>query len=68
MEKYVFERHIEGDDYKYAAMAPLLDFHDLGRTVYSEPNIRIGSLNNAEQFSIDVSFSTFYSTAKSRQN
>ena len=44
----------------------MIDCHDAGRTVSGEPNIKSGSINNAEQFSIDVSFSTFYSIAKSR--
>ena len=41
---------------------------DPGRTVSGEPNVHSGSFNSAEQFSIDVSFDMFYSTAKSRLN
>ena len=41
--KYVFERHFD-------------DCHDPGSTVSGEPNIRSGSFNNVEQFSMDVSF------------
>ena len=58
--KYVFERHFDGADQKNAILAPLIDCHDQGRTVSGEPNIHSGSFNNAEQFSIDFSFNTFY--------
>ena len=44
----------------------IIDCHDPGRTVSWEQNMHSGSFNNAEQFSINVCFNTFYSTAKSR--
>ena len=44
--KYIFERHFDGDDQKNAILAPLVDYHDPGRTVSREPNIHYGS----EQF------------------
>ena len=56
-----FERHFDGEDQKNAILAPLIDCHDPGRTVSREPNIQGGSFTNAEQFSIHVSFNTFYS-------
>ena len=62
--EYVFERHFDGDDQKSAILAPLIDCHDPDRTVSGEPNMHSGSFNNAEQFSIDVSFNTFSNTAK----
>ena len=49
-----------------AILAPLIDCHDPGRIVSGEPNIHSGSFDNVEQYSIDVSFNTFYSKAKSR--
>ena len=49
-----------GDNQKNVILAPLID----GRTVSREPNIHSGSFNNAEQFSINVSFNMFYSKAK----
>ena len=60
-------RKYHGDDQKNAILAPLIDYHDPGRTVSREPNIHCdsGSFKNAEQFSIGVSFNTFYSKAKS---
>ena len=64
MGKYVFERHFDGDDHKNALLSPLIDCHDPGRTVSREPHIHSGCFNNAEQFSTNVSFNTFYSTAK----
>ena len=42
-------------------LAPLIDCHVPGRNVSGEPNIHSDSFNNAEQFSIDVSFKTVYS-------
>ena len=66
MWKYVFERHFDGDDLKNAILAPLIDCHDLVGAVSREPNIHSGSFNNTEQFSIDVSFNTFYNPAKRR--
>ena len=68
MGKYVFERHFDGTYQKNAILAPFIDCHDPGRTVSRELNIHSGSFNNAEQFSINVSFNTFYSKAKSRKN
>ena len=62
----VFERHFGYEDQKNATLAPLIDCHDPGRTVSREPNIHSGSLNNAEQFSIDVNFNMFYNIAKSK--
>ena len=67
MAKYLFERHFAGDDQKNAILAPLVDCHDQGRTVSGEQNKNNCSFNNAEQYSIDVSFNTFYSIAKSRR-
>ena len=61
-----FERHFDGDDQKNAILAPLMVCHDPARIGSVEPNIHNGSFDNAEQFSIDVSFNTFYSKAKSR--
>ena len=49
-------------------MAPLIDCHDPGRTVSREPNMHNVFFYNADQFSIGVSFNTFYNTAKSRKN
>ena len=66
MGKYVSERHCDGDDQMNVILVPLIDCHDPGRTVSREPNIHSGSFNNAEQFSIYVSFNTFYSKAKYR--
>ena len=63
MGKYVFERHFDGDDQKNAISSPLIDCHDPGKTVSREPNIQSGSFNHAEQFSINVSFTMFYSRA-----
>ena len=63
--KYVFDRHFAGGDQK-SVMAPLIDCHDPGRAVSREPDMYSGSLNNVEQFSVHVSFNTFYSIAKSR--
>ena len=57
---------LDGDDQNNAVLAPLIDCHDPGRTVSRETNINSGSLNNADQISIDVSFHTFYSTTKRR--
>ena len=37
------------------------DCNDPGRIVSREPNIQSGYFNNAEKFSIDVYFITFYS-------
>ena len=54
------------DDQKNVILAPLIGCHDAGRIVSREPNIHSGSFNNAVQFSIDVSFNTFYSKANSR--
>ena len=67
MAKYLFERHFDGDDRKNAILAPLVDCHDQGRTVPGEQNKHNCSFNNAEQCSMDVSFITFYSIAKSRR-
>ena len=64
MGKYVFERYFDGDDQKIAILAPYIDCHDPDRIDSREPNIHSGSYNNTEHFSIDVSFSTFYSRAK----
>ena len=66
MRKYVFERHFDGDDQTNAIFGPLMDCQDPGRIFSREPNIYSGSLNNAGEFSIDVSFNTFYTKAKSR--
>ena len=66
MGKYVFERHFDGYNQKNAIFAPLIDCHDPAGTVSREPNMHSGSFNNAEQFSINFPFNTFYSTAKSR--
>ena len=68
MGKYVFERHSDDGDQKNAILAPLYDCHDPGRTYLRESNIHCGSFNNAEQFSSDASFKTFYSIAKIREN
>ena len=51
-----------------AILAPLIDCHAPDRTVSGEQNMHSGSFNNAEQFSIDVSFNTFYNTAKTKCN
>ena len=48
MGKYVFERHFDGNNQKNAILAPLIDCHDLDRTVSGGPNIHSGSFNNAE--------------------
>ena len=64
MGKYVFERQVDGNNQKNAILAPFIDCHNPSRTVSREPNIQ--TLNNAEQFSINVSFKTFYRTAKMR--
>ena len=66
MGKYVFERHFDDEDQKNVILAPLIDCHDPGRTVSGEPITHSGSFNNAVQFSIDVTFNTFYCKAKSR--
>ena len=58
-------RKYHGDDQRNAILAPLIDCHDPGSTVSGEPNTHSGFFNNAEQFSIGVSFNTFYSKAKS---
>ena len=68
MGKYVFERHSDDGDQKNVILAHLIDCHDPGRTFSRESNIHSGSFNNAEQFSIDASFKTFYSIAKIREN
>ena len=62
----VFERHFDSDDQKNAILGPLIDCHNPARTVSRESNIHSGSFNNADQFSIDVSFNTFDRTTKSR--
>ena len=64
MKKNALERYFDGDDQNNAVLAPLINCQDPGRTISREPNIHSGSLNNADQFSVDVSFNTFYSTAK----
>ena len=66
MGKYVFERHFDGADQKNTILAPLIDCHDPGRIVSGEPNIHNCPFDNAEQFSIDVTFNSFYIKAKSR--
>ena len=66
MEKCVFERHFNSDDRKNAVLSPLIDCYVTSRIVSREPNTHSGSFNNAEQFSIDVSFNTFYSITKNR--
>ena len=48
MGKYVSECHFDGDDQKNAILAPSIDCDDPGRIVSGEPNIHIGSFNNAE--------------------
>ena len=68
IRKYALERYFDVDDQNNAVLAHLVDCHDIGRTVSRKPNIHSGSLNNADPFSIDVSFNTFYSTAKRRYN
>ena len=65
--KICFERHFDGDDQKNAIIASVIDCRDSGRIVSKEPDIHSGSFNNAEQFSIDVSFNTFYSKAKKKK-
>ena len=62
-----FERHFDGDDHKIATLAPFIDCHDPGRTVSWEPNIHSGLFNNAEQFSIDVSFKNVQQYSKNRR-
>ena len=59
MRKCVFERNFDGYDQNNAILAPLIHFHDPSRTVSREPNIHSGIFNNAEQFSVEVSFNTF---------
>ena len=66
MGKYVFVRHCDSDNQKNVILAHLIDCHDLGRIVSKDPNMHSGFFNNAEQFSMDVSFITFYSKAKKR--
>ena len=61
MRVSVFERHVDGDDQKNAISAPLIDCHDPDRIVSRKTNIHSGSFHNAKQFSIYVSFNTFYS-------
>ena len=45
-------------------LAPLIDCHDPGRTGSGKPYVHSCSFNDGEQISIDVSFNTFYSKAK----
>ena len=59
-----FERYFDGDDQKSAILTPLIDCHDPDRTFSGETNMHSGSFNNAEQFSIDVPFNTFYNKEK----
>ena len=66
MGKYAFERDFDRDNQNNVILAPLIGCLDSGRTVSGEPNIHSSSFNNAEQFSMHVSFNTFYSKAKSR--
>ena len=61
MGKYVFERPFHSNVQKNVILAPLIHCHDPGRTVSSESTMHSGSFNKAEQFSINVSFNTFYS-------
>ena len=63
MGKYVFESHFAGDDQKNAILAPLM-----GQNCFRGTKYTLSSLDNAEQFSIDVSLNMFYSKAKSRSN
>ena len=58
MGKYVCERYFEDDDKNNSILAPFIDCHGPGRTVSGKPNIHNGSINNAKQLSIDVSFNT----------
>ena len=56
IENRKFERHYDGDEQNNAILAPWMDCHDTGRIISGEPNLQSVFFDNAEQFSIDVSF------------
>ena len=64
LRKYVFQRHFDSDDLRKVIFAPLISCCVPGRTVSRESNIHGGTFHNAEQFSIVVSFTAFYSMIK----